>query len=141
MSLHHTKLGELDRRIVLLNYSVGKDNTGAPLETFSELQTVFAKIIYKSSTEKELINKETGVTKLDFIIRYRSDINTQNKIQYRNRTYDITGIEEIGINDRFLLINTRNIEIEAASITDNPMITDDEGTKIITDQGGGIIFE
>lgn len=89
------KLGDLKRRIILKQYTESKDDTGAPLETFSTLDTVFAKPIFESSTEKELINKETGVTKVDFIIRYRSDIDYKNQIEYRSQTYDIIGVEEI----------------------------------------------
>lgn len=134
------KLGDLDRKVVLLEYSTGKDKSGAPLTTFSELATVWAMINYRSSKEEEILNKETGVTMVDFYIRYRRDIDTKNKIQYDNRTYDILGVEEVK-RKQLLKIKTQQVEIESAAISAQSALTDDQDIKIITDQGGTITFE
>jgi SPP1 family predicted phage head-tail adaptor len=72
------------------------DAYGQPVESFSTLASVWAKIEYKSEVEKFENEQLRAVSSIDFTIRYRTDITEQMRISYDSNTYQITGIAEIG---------------------------------------------
>ena len=89
-------IGRLDRYITLQSVSTSVDAYGQPVESFSTLASVWAKIEYKSEVEKFENEKLRSVSSIDFTIRYRTDITEQMRISYDSNTYQITGIAEIG---------------------------------------------
>lgn len=89
-------IGKLDRYITLQSVSTSVDSYGQPVESFSTLANVWAKIEYKSEVEKFENEQLRAVSNINFIIRYRTDITEQMRISYNSNTYQITGIAEIG---------------------------------------------
>ena len=89
-------IGKLDRYITLQSVSTSVDAYGQPVESFSTLASVWAKIEYKSEVEKFENEQLRAVSSIDFTIRYRTDITEQMRISYDSNTYQITGIAEIG---------------------------------------------
>ena len=89
-------IGKLDRYITLQSVSTSVDAYGQPVELFSTLANVWAKIEYKSEVEKFENEQLRAVSSIDFTIRYRTDVTQQMRISYNSETYQIIGISEIG---------------------------------------------
>jgi len=89
-------IGKLDRYITLQSVSTSVDAYGQPVESFSTLANVWAKIEYKSEVEKFENEQLRAVSSIDFTIRYRTDVTQQMRISYNSETYQIIGISEIG---------------------------------------------
>ena len=82
--------------IVLQSVSTAVDGFGTPIETFSTLASVWARIDYKGDDEKFENEQLKAVSTIDFTIRYRSDVTEMMRITYNSNTYQIIGISEIG---------------------------------------------
>lgn len=94
------RAGDLDRRIKLMRLvRDGQDAFGTPVEIWDEIGTVWAS--WRRATAREtLAASEIGASVSDiFEIRYSStvrDLNPKDRLEYHGRTYDISGVTEIG---------------------------------------------
>jgi len=89
-------IGDMDRRIVIRNYTEAQDGYGDVKLTFGTLATVWAKVEYSALKEAGIGEKETAVYRVDFTIRYRSDLDEAMQISYDSKTFDIENISEVG---------------------------------------------
>jgi SPP1 family predicted phage head-tail adaptor len=99
--------GQLDRRIVIQGYTTSTDAFGEVVKSFTTLATVWAKVEEKSGKEGEDGNQIVASKKVEFFIRYRSDINEQMRIVYNNETYKIETILNADSRKAFQRIVTR----------------------------------
>lgn len=97
--------GELDRQITLQSRTVAANAYGEPIETWSTLATVRAKIEYPITGSDEQTQQGLNIarTRANFIIRHRSDVGFVERIQYDSETWDIERIAEDG-RKSFLII-------------------------------------
>ena len=89
-------IGRLDRFIIIQSVSTAVDSFGQAIETFGTLDSVWAKIEYKSEVEKFENEQLKAVSSIDFTIRYRTEITEMMRISYDSNIYQIIGIAEIG---------------------------------------------
>lgn len=99
--------GQLDRRIVIKKFTTSTDDFGQINKTFTTLATVWSKVVERSGSEKEISDQMIAVKKVDFFIRYRSDINEQMRIEYNGKTYTIEAIINGDARESFQRIETR----------------------------------
>lgn len=99
--------GQLDRRITIKKFTSSTDDFGQSNKTFSTLASVWAKVVERSGSEKEISDQIIAVKKVDFFIRHRSDLNEQMRIEYNGKTYTIEAIIEAEARESFLRIETR----------------------------------
>lgn len=99
--------GQLDRRITLQTRTTAADAFNAPVETWSNLATVWAKIEYPSTGNDEETKSGLNIARrrVEFTIRHRTDIGFVERVTYNSGTYDIERIAELGRND-FLKLTT-----------------------------------
>ncbi len=90
--------GRLDRRISLRVKTVANDASGEEIETWAELDGVWAMVTIGATSEAHEAAQDHATEETEFLIRYRTDItvNTLNEIAYDGKTYDISGVEEVG---------------------------------------------
>lgn len=88
--------GLLDRQVTLRARSVSNGVSGQPTESWSNLATVWARKLDISGSERNDQGQEVAKGHTLFIIRYRSDVNTTNRVSYGGVEYDITFIKEMG---------------------------------------------
>lgn len=90
------KAGSMDRRITIQTKGVTYDTSGSEIITYTDIATVWANVDDKREKEgtegKQLTASETTT----FTVRYRTDVTPIDQIVYESKTYDITGISEIG---------------------------------------------
>jgi SPP1 family predicted phage head-tail adaptor len=99
----------LDRRISIQVNTPSQDGAGQPIESWAELVECWASVEYLGETtlaKEEFQEKiEKTMQYVKFSIRYRSDINTKNRIVYRGNNFEIRSVKEVG-RLQYLEINT-----------------------------------
>lgn len=99
--------GQLDRRITIQSYTTTTDDFGEVVKSFTTLANVWAKVEEKRGGEGEDGNQLVATKKVEFLIRYRSDIDEQMRISYNNETYKIETILNADARKAFQKIITR----------------------------------
>lgn len=99
--------GQLDRRITIQSFTTTTDDFGEVVKSFTTLANVWAKVEDKRGNEGEDGNQLVATKRVEFLIRYRSDINEQMRIQYNNETYKIEAILNADSRKAFQKIVTR----------------------------------
>ena len=67
--------GELDRRITIQSFTTSTDSFGEVNKSFNTLVNVWAKVEEKNGKEGEESEQIIATKRVEFFIRYRSDIN------------------------------------------------------------------
>jgi SPP1 family predicted phage head-tail adaptor len=85
---------------------VSDDFFGQNNVDFSTLSNVWAKVEERSGNEAERGNQIVATKRVDFIIRYKSNLNEQMRIVYRGNTYKIQSIINEDARKAFMRITT-----------------------------------
>lgn len=91
-------IGKLDRRITLLSRSIARDGYGDATEQFTELDNVWAQVIFNRGTEKfrdGQVQRQAQV-EVTFRIRWRPDLAREMRVEWDGTSYDVTNVMEIG---------------------------------------------
>jgi len=96
--------GQLDRRITIQTFSETTDNFGQEVKSFSTLASVWANVVEKVGSEGEDGEMIAATKKVEFVIRYRTDVNEEMRISYNNNTYKIQAIQSADARKAFLKI-------------------------------------
>lgn len=99
--------GQLDRRITIQTFSETTDNFGQEVKSFSTLASVWANVVEKIGTgngEGEKGEMIAATKKVEFIIRYRTDVNEEMRISYNSNIYKIHTIQSADARKAFLKI-------------------------------------
>jgi SPP1 family predicted phage head-tail adaptor len=99
--------GQLDRRITIQSFTTSTDDFGEVIKSFTTLANTWAKVVEKSGSEGEEGNQIVATQKVEFFIRYRSDINEQMRIVYEGNTYTIEAILNADARKAFQKVITR----------------------------------
>lgn len=99
--------GQLDRRITIERFAETTDAFGQKNKVFTALGNVWAKVEEKRGSEGEEGNQLVATKRVEFFIRYRSDIDEQMRIIYNNETYRIEAILNADDRKAFQKIVTR----------------------------------
>jgi len=99
--------GQLDRRVIFQSQASSTDAFGQNVGSWSDTLTLWAKVIERSGSESEQSNQIVAVRKVDFIIRYNSQINELFRVSYRSKIYEIEAIIQDEARDSFMRIETR----------------------------------
>jgi len=99
--------GQLDRRVIFQSQASSTDAFGQNVGSWSDTLTLWAKVVERSGSESEQSNQIVAVRKVDFIIRYNSQINELFRVSYRSKIYEIEAIIQDEARDSFMRIETR----------------------------------
>ncbi len=101
-------IGAFYNRIVVQNSVTGANAYGERELTWSDYATLWADIQYsKNAIENVSGEQYVSEQKIIFIIRYSfsaNQIDNRYRIQFDNKTYEITGVQHIGRQDRIQII-------------------------------------
>ena len=98
------QVGELDRRITIQTFSETTDTFGQEVKSFSTLAQVWANVVEKVGREGEDGDMIASTKKVEFIIRYRTDVNEEMRISYNSNIYKIQAIQSADARKAFLKI-------------------------------------
>lgn len=91
------KAGDLNRRITIQSQSSTEDAYGGNADTYSTLVQVWAKMEYGSASEKYAADRLTSFSRVEFAIRYRTDVTAKMRIvDDENKHYEILAVQEDG---------------------------------------------
>ena len=96
--------GQLDRRITIQTFSETKDSFGQEVKSFSTLASVWANVVERVGREGEDGEMIAATKKVEFVIRYRTDVNEEMRISYNSNTYKIQAIQSADARKAFLKI-------------------------------------
>lgn len=96
--------GQMDRRITIQNFSETTDNFGQEVKSFSTLASVWANVVEKVGREGEDGDMISATKKVEFIIRYRTDVDEEMRISYNSNIYKIQAIQSADARKAFLKI-------------------------------------
>jgi len=103
--------GELDRRIRIDQITNTINDYGERIKSYSLFKTVWAKVDWKRSSEKEESNQRVQVSDVVFYIRNLDiTIDPDMRILYNSKYYFVNGVKEIDGRERFLEIETKEKE-------------------------------
>jgi len=103
--------GELDRRIRIDQVTNTINDYGESIKSYSLFKTVWAKVDWKRSSEKEESNQRVQVSDIVFYIRNLDiTIDPDMRILYDSKYYFVNGVKEIDGRERFLEIETKEKE-------------------------------
>lgn len=96
---------QLKKTIEIITVKTEKDEDGLPIEVESVLKSKKAKVSVPSLRKQEVFKNEgTSIAKtLEFIFRYE-EIDESAYIRYKNKLYNIRGIENVEEKDKFLCV-------------------------------------
>lgn len=110
------RAGKLDKRITLRRATVTKDAYNADTETWVDLASGISASVHFVSDAERYRAGEVGATQMvRFEIRYSSltaSVDPRDRVLYRGREYDISGVKELGRNNR--------LEITASARAETP---------------------
>jgi len=103
--------GDLDRRIRIDQATNEINDYGERTKTYSLYKTVWAKVDWKRSSEKEESNQRVQVSDIVFYIRNLDiTIDPEMRILHNSKYYFVNGVKEIDGRERFLEIETKEKE-------------------------------
>lgn len=97
-------IGKLNRRIVIQSRTTGRDAAGGRTETWGTAFSAWAELIRQKTGEGTVGDAERASDQKQFRIRWRSGLGAgTHRVSYKGQFYDITGIDEEGIETALVL--------------------------------------
>lgn len=98
------KIAELNKRIQIIRNTLTENDNGVDEETEVILNEVWAKVKNMSGTEVFRANSDFSKITTRFIIRYLTDITTDDYIKFEGRKYNIVYINNYNFSNDFIEI-------------------------------------
>lgn len=101
--------GRLRWRITLQSLSVTRGSAGGTVETWTDIDTVWAEKIEQGTSEFRAAGAVHAEATRLFRIRWRTDLTEKHRVSFEGRAHDILGLPEEGYRE-FRLLNCRFTE-------------------------------
>ena len=88
--------GDLDKKIKIQEFSTSQDSLGYPVETWTDVATVAAKVTHIRGIEQRGTDQTRNDIYTRFKIRWRDGVTPKNRVVYDGVNYDIVDVGEIG---------------------------------------------
>ena len=98
------KIAELNKRIQIIRNTLTENDNGVDEETEVILKEVWAKVQNMSGTEIFKANSDFSKVTTRFVIRYLTDITTDDYIKFKGRKYNIVYINNYNFSNDFIEI-------------------------------------
>lgn len=98
------KIAELNKRIQIIRNTLTENDNGVDEETEVILKEVWAKVQNMSGTEVFRSNSDFSKVTTRFVIRYLTDITTDDYIKFEGRKYNIVYINNYNFSNDFIEI-------------------------------------
>ena len=78
---------------------------GEEIETWSDLATVYAIYLPQSETEVYLDQSDQRKEMAKFIVQYRTDLDTQKRLMFDSKEYDILGVQQFAESKNYMVVS------------------------------------
>ena len=89
-------IGRMDRRIELQEVILSQNEAGESIEVPVKVFDSWAEVREMRGSERHMSAQTVAQADTKFKIRWRPNVTAINRIIYNNKSYDITGVLEIG---------------------------------------------
>jgi len=79
----------MNDRITLQRRGTGRDALGQPVESWPNIATVWADVLFQSGAEVMRAGADTAIVKCSIRIRARSDLDTSARVLFKSKIYDV----------------------------------------------------
>lgn len=86
--------GKLDKRITLQKKTIARASDGSETITYTDVATVWAEYVVKTGREFYAAQKINAEVTALFRLRYRSNMDTRYRVDYKGRYFDILYIDD-----------------------------------------------
>ena len=101
------RAGNMDRRITIEKNTTTRSDSGAEVESWSTLATVWAEVRAVGGGERFRGAHIVAEATTSFVIRHRTDVTEKMRIQFDGDDYDIHVISEIGLREGLVIQASR----------------------------------
>lgn len=91
--------GQLDRDVTFQSVVESSNDYNEEVPTYSDAFTTFAKVTELQGKEDYEGHQKQNRADIRLKIRFREDVTLQHRFVYKDQTYDITSIQELGRRD------------------------------------------
>jgi SPP1 family predicted phage head-tail adaptor len=102
--------GELRHRITFQKLTTTTNENGFEIEEWTDVKTVWASITNLHGREYYEAAAVQAEQTVKFTIRYLKDLDTSMRILFRNKQYNITSIDNIKYENRFIEIKALEVD-------------------------------
>ena len=103
------KIGELNRRIEVLEFIEDRDSFGAVVGEWITTGRVWSKVEPLSGGESLLDQQIRATNKVRFVMRFYAAMCNDKRINYMDKIYEITAVKDITDRHRFTEIEGKEI--------------------------------
>jgi SPP1 family predicted phage head-tail adaptor len=101
--------GDLRHRITLQKFTITTNENGFEIETWEDFKTVWAKVTNLHGREYYVAAAVQAENTVKFTIRYIEGLDTSMRILFRGRQYNITSIDNIEYQNRYIEIKGQEV--------------------------------
>lgn len=101
--------GQYDARVTLQSPPTGQNAYGEPSGTWTDADTTWAKATPTAGLEAIHAGADAPAYELKLRLRYRSDVTTAWRVVWSGRTYEITGLADLGGRGEELVLTCKAI--------------------------------
>lgn len=99
-------IGKMDRRVTIQSRTTAKDASNFSVITWGDRATVWARMIRKKGRDTDEGQQRVMSYPVEFVMRFRSDIEPTDRISYGGQYYQISSIEEMGRKEALRIMAT-----------------------------------
>ena len=103
------EIGELRHRITIQKLTTGINENGFEVETWEDYRTVWAAASNLHGREYYAAAAVQAENTVKFTIRYLSGVDAAMRICFQGKTYNITAIDNIKYQNRFIEIKAQEV--------------------------------
>ena len=103
-------IGELNRRIKILEFVEEKDEYGAIDGYWKEIATRWARIEQNGGSEQSDNNQVIARVSTKVIIRYYARLNEKHRIKYKDKLYEINSVIDVDTGHYKMIIDCSEIK-------------------------------
>lgn len=132
------RIGQLNTRVAIQNSIDSTNDFGEKVANWGTYITVFAQLKYSlgGSDERQVNDRRTAVTRCDFVIRYRTDLDETMRIVADGKGFDILSILNTDPKRQYMTIEglykQGQYDVSAVNIDDDERLIDDIGDFLIS---------
>ena len=102
-------LGNLDRYIVIQNFTEAENTYGEPIKTWATYATIWGEKIEEDGGETIRENQIESKQRITWKVRYNSGITNEMRIYFNSVYYNIENITEVG-RSAYLMLKTYKVD-------------------------------
>lgn len=85
-------VGAMRERVTIRSQAQSVDPAGQITTTWSDVATTWARVEPMKAWEQQLAGRDQGARGYKMTIRYRTDIDTNSRVVWRGRNFDVQGV-------------------------------------------------